>query len=804
MFENGSAATAGGAASTLMPARFFDLVDEVIGETGRDPFGETQRRIVEVRDDDAVLQILAGPGSGKTEVLVWRVHYELFVRGAEAGRLMVTTFTRKAAQELSVRMVERSDALLRIAREQGELIADPHVHDLRIGTIHSLCDSLLAEFDELHLEEGTTVIDEVETRIRFARVRGYLFTDDGDRVLHELLDVDELTSLFRPPWLENRMTTLDQVDLALSILNQHIETWIPRCADDDTPNGVEVVHGIDGLTDDLAWIQERWEDYLDDHHVLDFATLQKRFLERQPTLVGELDHVFVDELQDTNPIQYAIHLGWVRHGNVRLTGVGDDDQALYRWRGSDIACFTNLEDDCAKLPIAYRKEVLEQNHRSTRTIVEFAQAFREATVLGQDSLEKIVQAPKKAKTGKPVRLLQADWADICAHVAGEVDRLGAGRLIAPEDEPAPSVAFLMASTSEVESRASMRPALELRRALEDRGLRVYNPRNKTAGRPGSPVHDLLALVSYLIDPVTMAPAGKNGRMIEVWASDPDRSPFAETAPPKFRISQAHASIQKRYIKATGRIGAPAPEVAPLLDYIDAIRDRLIDERQNGGTVRLTVGGLVARVLRMEPFRSCGYTVRLFRQALFTQLLEANVAAMRQTAQALDYPMAPELAADARIEWPPAYWNLLNIFGLLVEAGGIDDLEVEAFEDSAVALLTFHQAKGLEFDHVYVALTGKEVDPASALATELFSGNAPSYSITTGQPSTRNRRINRLARADREREVYVALTRAKRALTVIQAPRDPRWAMNLNAGLVTLFDDAPVNRRGEITIREWRL
>ena len=82
----------------------------------------------------------------------------------------------------------------------------------------------------------------------------------------------------------------------------------------DSPNGVEVVHGVDGLTDDLVWIQERWEKYLDDSHVLDFATLQKRFLERQSTLVDELDHVFVDELQDTNPIQYAIHLGWVRQG----------------------------------------------------------------------------------------------------------------------------------------------------------------------------------------------------------------------------------------------------------------------------------------------------------------------------------------------------------------------------------------------------------------------------------------------------------------------------------------------------------
>ena len=186
-------------AGALTPERFFELVDEVLTETGRGAFGRNQRRIVEVRDDDSVLQILAGPGSGKTEVLIWRVLYELFVRGTEAGRLMVTTFTRKAAQELSVRMVERSDALLQLARNQGEPIPDPHVHDLRIGTIHSLCDSLLAEFDELHLEDGASVIDEVETRIRFARVRGYLFTDNGERVLHGLLEVDELTSLFRPP-----------------------------------------------------------------------------------------------------------------------------------------------------------------------------------------------------------------------------------------------------------------------------------------------------------------------------------------------------------------------------------------------------------------------------------------------------------------------------------------------------------------------------------------------------------------------------------------------------------------------------
>jgi len=482
--------------------------------------------------------------------------------------------------------------------------------------------------------------------------------------------------------------------------------------------------------------------------------------------------------------------------------VGDDDQALYRWRGSDISCFANLEADCAALGVAYRKEVLEENHRSTKTIVEFAQAFRDETVLRADSLEKVVRAPKGTKRGRTLRLLQGNWPDVCGRVAAEADALGAGRLRESDADPPPTVAVLMASTSELESRSSVRPALELRRALEARGLRIYNPRNKAAGRPGSPVH--LALVSYLIDPVTIAPAGKDGRNIEVWASAQDRSKasFAQTAPPDFFISEAHASIQKRYIKADGRIGAPSAVVAPLLKYLDEIRRRLVSTRDKGDAVRLTLGGLVARLLRMEPFRSSGYTIRLFRQALFTQLLEANVAATRQTAQALDYPMNPEVGADGKVVWPPGFWNLLNVFGQLIQAGGIDDLEVEAFAEQAVSLLTFHQAKGLEFDHVYVGLTGKDVDPAAALATELFSGKTPNYDVVGGQPITRSRRINRLAQADREREIYVAITRARTSLTIIQAPNDPRWAMGLNGGLAALFDGVTPKKVGGVTIKEW--
>jgi len=137
----------------------------VLGLVGRAPLapGGPERAIIRVRPEDRVLQILAGAGSGKTEMLVWRVLYQLLVVGTPSGRVMVTTFTNKAATELSVRIVERSDALLEQARKRGLEPADPHVHDLRIGTLHSLCDALLAEFDADYMSAGTEVTEVIQS-----------------------------------------------------------------------------------------------------------------------------------------------------------------------------------------------------------------------------------------------------------------------------------------------------------------------------------------------------------------------------------------------------------------------------------------------------------------------------------------------------------------------------------------------------------------------------------------------------------------------------------------------------------------
>ncbi len=775
----------------LAASHFLELVDQVLADNGRRPMDDVNRKIVMVEDSDRVLQILAGPGSGKTEMLVWRVLYELFVRRTPARRVLVTTFTRKAATELEVRIVERSDALIEKARASGFNPTDPRVHDLRIGTIHSLCDAMLAEFDVEYMEQGTQLIDEHETLVRLARCHRYIlgYSGAGTRVIDRLLDCEPLVSLFRAPWETNNRwpaNEIQRVTFLSALLGQHTETWIPRCSEKSISNGIEKVHGPADLTADLQKLHSRWVSYLSDQHVTDFATLQCTFHSRQETLLGQLDHVFVDEFQDTNPIQYAIHTRWVAHKTCRLTVVGDDDQAMYRFRGSDIDCYAQLESYCSTKRIPFRREKLEKNWRSTQSIVAFSQQFKATSVLAAVSMPKQITAGDCAEGGTPVRLLRGSWDQLTKVVAEEITT----RTPPPTGDP--STALLFFSTSERGREATPAPVRLLRGALENKGLRTYNPRNKMAAYYDSPIAELLGLLSYFIDPITLAPIGKrNNKPIMVCACDPDKAKakHALTKPPPTNVNRSHLAFQKHFIKDNGgEIGAPVGDRATLLDYLDDIRSKLANVCTKGQKPRLTFAGLVARLLSFPRYRNTGYTIQLFRQAQFTALLESNIAPSRLTKSPLDRPLWVELEAGKYV-WPREYWYFIGTLGSLLEESNMDDEEIEAFEAGAIPIMTFHQSKGLEFDHVYIGGTGRNISPHNVLRTMLFSGKIPKYTVVNGQPTTKNKEVLQLATADRDRELYVAMTRAKRTLTFMHDPNHDHPLMAINEFLAKLFATA---------------
>jgi DNA helicase-2/ATP-dependent DNA helicase PcrA len=326
-----------------------------------------------------------------------------------------------------------------------------------------------------------------------------------------------------------------------------------------------------------------------------------------------------------------------------------------------------------------------------------------------------------------------------------------------------------------------------------------------AAASDSPPPQLFALLSYLIDPISYEPAGKNGRMIMVAASmnDGTKQRFAQTVPAPFPINEAHLDFQKKFFKSDGGdIGSPSPERASLIQLVDTIRSEVAKVCAAGRTSRLTLAGLISRLLACSYFRNCGFTPNLFRQALFTELVEANIAPTRLTMQSLDKPLEV-LCVRSKHQWPDRFWTLLNVFGAYLKHATIDDPEIESFEEDAVLMLTFHQTKGLEFDHVYVAGTGREPDLGPALRTKLFSGDVPKYAVD-GVLSTRDKAIKALALADRDREVYVAITRAKKTLTFICDP-DADLYMSLNPAIEDLFNGAkpkPHNLNSSVSVREY--
>ena len=297
--------------------------------------------------------------------------------------------------------------------------------------------------------------------------------------------------------------------------------------------------------------------------------------------------------------------------------------------------------------------------------------------------------------------------------------------------------------------------------------------------------------------------------MEVFAthSNAANQAHARSTPPGFRISPAHATLQKKFRKhGSGSIARAEPDRQAVLDYVERVRDELVRARVVGRSVRLSLSGFVARLLAQPFFRSCGFSIDMFRQALFTQLLEANIAPTRLTLASLDSALEVS-SVGGRFVWGDRYWDLLKVFGPYIVDSRMDDLEVESFEEHAVPLITFHQAKGLEFDHVYIAGMGREPDISPALRTALFSGHVVPFNPVNGTPETTDREILDNAEADRERENYVGMTRARNTLTLL-VPTDRENDLILCAHPVisAMFAGTPTSPHpavNTVSVQEWQ-
>lgn len=296
--------------------------------------------------------VIAGPGTGKTRTLVARILYLTGRMGVSPSEITAVTFTKKAAAEM-------------LSRLQNQPGGKASFRSLQIGTFHSIC-------------------------LQALRSAGNHFGISG-----EPDSAAAIREICRQLGCRRSVR---------SVLGQ-ISKW---------------KNGIDMPEDELLLeISRRYQAWLEEHGLLDYDDILRKGLELFETaqkgkgrLFRPFTHLLVDEFQDMNPVQYQLVRIWAENGKD-LFAIGDPNQAIYGFRGSDPRCFERLEEDFPETQTFF----LTQNYRSVPAVLKCASA-----VLPEPEKLKALRMEKDK-----VRILTAedDFSE-ALFVAKEINRMTGG------------------------------------------------------------------------------------------------------------------------------------------------------------------------------------------------------------------------------------------------------------------------------------------------------------------------------------------------------------------------------------------
>jgi DNA helicase-2/ATP-dependent DNA helicase PcrA len=661
-----------------------------------------------VTHGEGPLLVVAGAGTGKTQVITRRIAWLIASRRAKPSEILALTFTDKAAAEMAVRV--------------DQLVPYGYT-DTSISTFHAFGDRLIREYAlELGLAPDVRVLSRAEVVI-FLREHLYEF------------ELDEYRPLGDPTRFLGALATLfsrcKDEDITPATYAAHAERVAADAAALAEAAG-EPDDGAEALAEDarrqaeLARAFARYQDLLASNGFIDFGDqvalalrLVRESAAARTSIAGRFRYILVDEFQDTNRAQAEL-VSLLAEPHRNVTVVGDDDQAIYAFRG---AAIDNILDFSARYQGA-RTVVLRRNYRSLGPILDAS--YRLVRFNDPDRLEVRTGITKRLKPERrdpgaaPVRLEafatgseEADWiaADIARRIADGAAPRDHAVLVRANGHADPvlralniaGIPWRFSGSSGLYARPEVRLLMAFLRAVAD---------------PESSV-DLYALASSEVyglggEDLTAIVNTARRRHRSVWSTLDE----LERQPGILRVSPATREGVHRL-------------VADLMRYTTMAHDRPAGEVLYAF---LRDSGMLARLARTPTTAA---EEGLGNVARFFDIIRAQSA----------------LLADDRAMFVAGHLQTL------IEAGddpATADLDPDA---DAVAVLTVHKAKGLEFPVVYLP----------GMVAGRFPGNGRGDALAL--PAGLGRAADPTAEgslAEERRLCYVAMTRARDELILSHA------------------------------------